>query len=136
MEKSLAEILGWEEGEIYEYGNKYFETKNDRLIVKEMPIGVYDDDYWEYSPLDIDFDLVKLVAEAVPINNKKYYIKHKYLKLSHSYLNENVETGEFIFSDRLPSYNWKSIFSVKDIDRLKSLGFSFEDLVIEEVWCD
>ena len=136
MEKSLAEILGWEEGEIYEYGNKYFETKNDRLIVKEMPIGVYDDDFWVYSPLDIDFDLVKLVAEAVPINNKKYYIKHKYLKLSHSYLNENVETGDFMFYDTLQTRNWKSIFRGSDIDRLKAIGFSFEDFVIEEVCCD
>lgn len=133
MEKSLAEILGWEEGEIYEYNNRYFETKNDRLIVKEPPIGVYDDDYWEYSPLDIDFDLVKLVAEAVPIKGKKYHIRHKYLKFSHSYLNENVETGEFIFNDNLPARTWKSIFSVKDIDRLKSLGFSFDDFEILEV---
>ena len=133
MSKSLADILGWEEGAVYKVRGLYYSVVGVNLYYFkdfESPrIKFYQDTI---------IDLLDLVNEAERVEPKKYYLKHKYLrKEGTNYLGLNTyyncldveypDEGEFR----------KTQFTEDEIENLEASGFdlcNFEKVEVENDW--
>ena len=129
MSKSLADILGWEEGAVYKVRGLYYSIVGVNLY--------YFKDF--ESPCiktnqDIIIDLLELVNEAERIELKKYYLKHKFLgSEDFNYLNL-FDSGVYTINDYSCNGNFKTTFTNEDIEKLEATGFdlsNFEKVEVE-----
>ena len=132
MSKSLADILGWEEGATYKVGGLYYSVVGENLY--------YFKDF-ESSRIktnqNIIIDLLELVNEAERVEPKKYCLKHKFLyKEGLNYLNLCIDGtyGTYSMNDIFESSCFKTQFTDKEIEEIEASGFdlcNFERVEVE-----
>ena len=118
MSKTLAEILGWEEGAVYKFGELYYSIKGENLY--------YFKDF--ESPRiktnqNIIIDLLELANEAEKVEPKKYYLRHRFLDGEGlNYLNLRID-GKYNINDICESKSFKTSFTDKEIEEIETTGF-------------
>lgn len=119
MSKSLAEILGWEEGAVYRYNNRFLKIKHGLLLsslTREEGDWCVD---WTVKVNDVFY-----LKEAIKVEPKKYYLKHKFLsREDFNYLNCHSASGGFCLLGPLESCDYKTKFTEEDIEKIEATGF-------------
>ena len=131
MSKSLADILGWEEGATYKVGELYYSVVGVNLYYfKDF------DSPRIKTNQDIIIDLLELVNEAEKVEPKKYYLKHKFLgHLFGTYLNYKYSTGEFCRSNTEEAAICQTQFTDSEIEEIEARGFdlcNYEKVEVED----
>ena len=130
MNKTLADILGWEEGATYKVGELYYSIVGANLY--------YFKDF-ESSRIktnqDIIIDLLELVNEAERVEPKKYYLKHKFLGIErYAYLNYGHIGKDFELNSKSFVDNIQTQFTEEEIEEIEASGFdlrNFERIEVE-----
>mgnify|MGYP001172738954 CR=1 FL=1 len=130
MSKSLAEILGWEEGAIYRYKNKFFKIKHGLLV--SSPTGKQNNWCVDWT---VKVNDVFYLKEATKIEPKKSSLKHKFLgSEDFNYLNL-CDSGVYTINDYSCNGNFKTKFTNEDIEKIEASGFdlcNFEKVEVED----
>lgn len=134
MSKTLADMLGWEEGAVYKFGELYYSVVGENLY--------YFKDF--ESPRiktnqDIIIDLLELVNEAEKVEPKKYYLKHKFLYGEGlSYLNYNYASEKLCLMGQQETYGYtygyQTQFTDDEIEEIEATGFdlcNFEKVEVD-----
>lgn len=142
MSKSLAELLGWEEGAVYRYNNKFFKIKHG-LLVSSLT-GKQNSWYVDWG---VEVNSIFYLKEAIKVEPKRYYLKHKYLREEgFNYLNLRIDgayslndvsetsvvkTQQFADSESAV----KTQFTDREIEEIEASGFNlrnFERVEVED----
>ena len=131
MSKSLADILGWEEGAVYKVGELYYSVVGEKLYYfKDF------DSPRIKTNQDIIIDLLELVNEAEKVEPKKYYLRHKFLGSPWGdYLNYKNTTNRLYLLDIYDTVDYKSKFTEDEIKEIEATGFdlcNFEKVEVED----
>ena len=131
MSKTLAEILGWEEGATYKVGELYYSVVGVNLYYFKD----FDSPHIKTNQ-DIIIDLLELVNEAEKVEPKKYYLKHKYLGAERfAYLNYSHEFKDFELETKSFEDNYQTKFTEEEIKEIEEKGFdltNFERVEVED----
>ena len=129
MGKSLADILGWEDGKIYEYDNRYYKIKNDRLL--SSITGEQGEWYLDTS---VVLNELSYLTEAHKVETREYYLKHKFLgREGFNYVNQ-LSSGILNLMNKTGSDNFKTQFTEDEIKEIEASGFdltNFEKIEIK-----
>ena len=132
MSKTLAEILGWEEGAIYKYGSRFCKIENDMLL-SSLTRG---QDVW-YLDVSILLNELPYLSEAPKAEPKKYYLKHRFLEREGvNYLNQ-LSSGSFDLVTSVDSDIFKTKFTEDEIEEIEASGFdlcNFERMEVTTAW--
>ena len=130
MSKSLADILGWEEGAVYKYGGRFFKIRHDMLL--SSITGEQDEWYLDTS---VVLNELSYLTKASKVERKKYYLKHKYLREEgFNYLNQQ-SCGGFNLMNEGDSDMFKTKFTEEEIEEIEASGFdlrNFERVEVED----
>ena len=130
MSKSLADILGWEEGAIYKYGSRFCKIEHG-LLVSSLTRG---QDAW-YLDVSILLNELPYLMEATKVEPKEYYLKHRFLeKEGVNYLNLHIN-GTCSINDTFETSAVKTSFNDKEIEEIEATGFdlcNFEKVEVED----
>ena len=131
MSKSLADILGWEEGAVYKVEGLYYSIVGVNLYYfKDF------DSPRIKTNQDIIIDLLELVNEAEKVEPKKYYLRHKFLGSPWGdYLNYKNTTNRLYLLDIYDTVDYKSKFTEDEIKEIEATGFdlcNFEKVEVED----
>ena len=130
MSKSLADVLGWEEGAIYKYGSRFCKIENDMLLSSLTRRQ----DVW-YLDVSILLNELAYLMEATKMEPKKYYLKHRFLeKEGVNYLNQ-LSSGSFDLVTSVDSDIFKTKFTEDEIEEIEARGFdlrNFEKVEVED----
>lgn len=130
MSKSLADILGWEEGAVYRYNNKFFKIKHG-LLVSSLT-GKQNSWHVDWG---VEVNSIFYLKEAIKIKPKKYYLKHKYLREEgFNYLNLRID-GTYSIKGVFESSSFKTQFTDREIEEIEASGFNlcnFERVEVED----
>ena len=129
MSKTLAEILGWEEGAVYKVGELYYSIKGVNLYYfKDFESSFVKKDQ------NIITYLLELVNEAWRVEPKKYYLKHKFLNdEGFNYLNYDFPMDLFYLSGNVDAPQTQ--FTDRKIKKIEATGFdlcNFEKVEVED----
>ena len=131
MSKTLAEVLGWEEGAVYRYNNRFLKMKNGFLFTSLTG----DDGDWYFDNTTIANDMAYL-QKAIKIEPKKYYLKHKFLNEEGlDYLNRNSSTNTVFLSIKRQTPGCQTKFTDIEIKEIEARGFNlcnFEEVEVED----
>ena len=130
MSKTLADILGWEEGATYKFEELYYSVVGENLYYfKDF------DSPRIKTNQNIIIDLLELVNEAERVEPKKYYLRHKFLgSLGYNFLNYFINGNDYIINDRCSGDSFKSEFTDMEIKKIEASGFdlcNFEKVEVE-----
>ena len=128
MSKTLADILGWEEGATYKVGELYYSIVGENLY--------YFKDF-ESSRIKTNqntiIDLLELANEAEKVEPKKYYLRHKFLgSKDFNYLNLRID-GTYSINSVSETSSFKTSFNDKEIEKIEASGFDLCNFEKEEV---
>ena len=135
MSKTLADILGWEEGATYKLEGLYYSVVGEKLY--------YFKDF-ESSRIKTNQDIIidcsdflELANEAERIELKKYYLRHKFLgEGGDSYLNYNYDRDKLCLMGMIETPNYQTQFTDDAIEEMEAtIGFdlcNFEKVEVEE----
>mgnify|MGYP001354228319 CR=1 FL=1 len=129
MSRTLADILGWEEGAVYRCNNKFFKIKHG-LLVSSLT-GKQNSWHVDWS---VEVNSIFYLKKAIKVEPKRYYLKHKYLREEgtnylglntyYNYLDvEYPDEGEFR----------KTQFTEDEIENLEASGFDLRNFERVEV---
>ena len=130
MSKSLADILGWEEGAIYKYGSIFFKIEHDTLLsslTREL-------DVW-YLDVPVSLNEITYLRKATKVEPKKYYLRHKFFGSPWgNYLNYRNTTNRLYLLDIQGTVDYKTQFTQEEIEEIEASGFdlcNFEKVEVE-----
>ena len=130
MSKTLADILGWEEGAIYKHGSRFWKIEHDILL--SSLTGKQSDWCVDWT---IKVNEAFYLREATKIEPKKYYLKHKFLNGEGiNYLNLHIN-GTCSINDTFETSAVKTSFNDKEIEEIEATGFdlcNFEKVEVED----
>ena len=119
MSKSLADILGWEEGAVYRYNNRFLKIKHGLLLsslTREEGDWCVD---WTVKVNDVFY-----LKEAIKVEPKKYYLKHKFLGIErYAYLNYGHIGKDFELNSKSFVDNIQTQFTDDEIEEIEATGF-------------
>ena len=131
MSKSLAEILGWEEGAVYRYNNRFLKIKHGLLL---SSLTREEGDWCVDWTVKVN-DVFCCLKEAIKVEPKKYYLKHRFLDSEGvNYLNLRID-GKYSINDICESKSFKTKFTEEEIKKIEEKGFdltNFEKVEVED----
>ena len=131
MSKTLADILGWEEGAVYRYNNKFFKIKHG-LLVSSLT-GKQNSWHVDWS---VEVNSIFYLKEAIKVEPKRYYLRHKFLGSPWGdYLNYKNTTNRLYLLDIYDTVDYKSKFTEDEIKKIEATGFdlsNFEKVEVED----
>ena len=126
----LTQCLDWEEGAVYRYDNRFLRI-NHGLLLSSLT-GEEGD--W-YVDSTVKLNDVFFLKEAIKVESKKYYLKHKFLNGEGiNYLNLHIN-GTYSINDTFETSAVKTSFNDKEIEEIEATGFdlcNFEKVEIED----
>lgn len=129
MSKNLAEILGWEEWEVYELDGDYYVADGDILFFAHT-----DSEEWRISPLGINENLTRLVNNAIKVVIKKYHLKHRYMgNKDFEYLNLYIPDKTLTLEDCEGDDYYQTEFTLENIRDIENMGFNLDNFDLVEV---
>ena len=131
MSKTLADILGWEEGATYKVRGLYYSIVGENLYYFKN----FESPRIKTNQ-DIIIDLLELANEAEKVELKKYYLRHKFLgSEGFNYLNYYFLQDKLFLSYKRGTPDYQTQFTDRKIKEIEATGLdlcNFEKVAEED----
>ena len=122
MSKTLADILGWEEGATYKYCGRFFKIRHDMLLSSITG----EQDAWHLDT-SVVLNELSYLTEAHKVETREYYLKHKFLgREGFNYVNQ-LSSGILNLMNKTGSDNFKTQFTEDEIKEIEASGFDLRN---------